>query len=123
MVYATDASGSVTLGSLQTLRAAVNNGSSVRVIITAPNDSPWGLLCTNTSLRIDSSQAVVCRSDQDVSINFAMGAQFGTVSNSAYSAHFLLNTSDHYVHANMNVKAGNFMSTTIYNYPMRWYVD
>ncbi|UYK90701.1 MULTISPECIES: hypothetical protein [Xanthomonas] len=126
LVYATDSNGNISSGSLQTLRTAVDSGASVRVLITAPNNNPehvWGLLCTNTSLRLDSSQAVVCSSDQDLSMNVAMGSQFGAVSNPAYSAHFLLNTSGQFVQANIRVSNGELLSNTKYTYAMRWYVE
>lgn len=125
LVYATDANGNISGGSLQSLRTAVDNGASVKVLVTAPNGNTqhtWGVFCTNTSMKLDTSQAVVCASHDDLAMNIALGDQFGTVGNPPFSAHFLINTSGQYVEANSKLANGE---TTLYKYifPMRWYVD
>ncbi|MDY4340174.1 MULTISPECIES: hypothetical protein [Xanthomonas] len=126
MVYATDANGNVSAGSLQTLRTAVDNGADVKVLVTAPTQNPyhtWGVLCTNTSMKLDSSQAVVCVGHDDYAMNIAMGSQFGEPSNPPFSAHFLINTSGEYAEADMRLGSGDVVAKSKYVYAMRWYVN
>ncbi|WP_267108372.1 hypothetical protein [Xanthomonas sacchari] len=123
LVYATDANGSVVSGSLQTLRTALNSGANVKVLVTAPNDHVWAVPCTNTSVKLDASQAVVCVSNQGLGMNISMGSQFGGVSNPPQSVHFLLNTSGQYVQANIDMGSGTLVSRSAYVFAMQWYVD
>ncbi|WP_155393082.1 hypothetical protein [Xanthomonas albilineans] len=124
LVYATDANGNVSAGSLQLLRTAVDNGSDVKVLVTAQTTPhTWGVICTNTSMKLDSSQALVCVSHDDYAMNISMGSQFGEPSNPPFSAHFLINTSGQYAEADMRLGTGEVISKNKYIYPMRWYVN
>ncbi|UYC10268.1 hypothetical protein [Xanthomonas sp. CFBP 8445] len=126
LVYATDANGNVSAGSLQSLRTAVDNGADLKVLVTAPNQNTqhtWGVLCTNTSMKLDSSQALVCVGHDDYAINIGMGSQFGEPSNPPFSAHFLINTSGEYAEAYMRLGSGELISKSKYVYAMRWFVN
>ncbi|UKE79343.1 hypothetical protein [Xanthomonas graminis] len=122
LVYATGASGNVSAGSLQTLREALNNGASVKVLVTAPNDHVWAVPCTNTSVKL-TSQAVVCVSNMGLGINIAMGAQFGSVSSPPQTVHFIINTSGQYVQNTVDIGTGQAYSHATFVYAMQWYVD
>ncbi|MFC6842155.1 hypothetical protein [Xanthomonas theicola] len=123
MVYATDANGNVSEGSLQSLRVAVNNGASVKVLVTGANIHVWGVPCTYTSVKLDASQAVVCVSNQGLGMEIAMGSNFGAVSNLAQSVHYVINTSGQYAQANLNIGTGQLVSRSVLIHAMQWYVE
>ncbi|MCG3784629.1 hypothetical protein [Delftia acidovorans] len=123
LVYANDAAGNASAGSLQSLRTAVNNGANVKVLVTQPNVHTWGVKCTHTSVKMDATQAVVCLSDVGLIVDIGMGSQFAAVANPPQSMHFIINTSGQYAQANVNIGTGALVARSTLNYPMQWFVD
>lgn len=123
LVYANDASGNVTAGSLQTLRTALNNGSDLKVVVTAPNVNMWSVKCAFTSVTLDATQGVVCLSDAGLGVDISMGSNFAGTSNPPRSVHFAINTRGQYAQAEVNKGTGALASKTINNYAMQWFVD
>lgn len=123
LVYAHDASGNPTGGSLQTLRTALNNGSNLRVLVIVPNVHTWSLNCHQFSIKHDASQAVVCQNDQGLAGNINLGAHFGAPPNPTSSAHFILNTLGQYSATSISRANGSVIQSSVSNHQMQWYVD
>lgn len=123
LVYAHDASGAATSGSIQTLRNAINNGASVKVIIQRPTVHNWSVNCTNVSVRNDASQAVVCIGMWPLIVNTYIGAQFSNIITPAQTAHFTINTLGQYAQADVKIGDGSILNNSMNTYPMLWFVD
>lgn len=123
LVYANDAAGNVTAGSLQSLRTALNNGASLKVLVTNPVVHVWQVPCSHVSMRLDSTQAVVCLSSTQLRVDGSIGAQFGNPSNPPSSANYSINTLGQYVQVNFQVGSNSIINKTSDNFPMQWYVE
>lgn len=123
LVYANDASGNTTAGSLQSLRTAVNNGASVKVVVTAPGTHNWSVLCNQVAVKFDASQGVICVSGMQLLIDNSMGANFAAVANPPQSADFTINTQGQYSQSNVRISDGVLVSKTLVYHPMQWFVD
>src|SRR3989442_965368 len=106
LVYAHDASGNATAGSLQTLRTAVSNGSSVKVAVNYKNTHTWAFNCTHVSLRQEASQGVVCLSGTGLGIDITPGPTFAAVVTPPNSVHYAVNTLGQFVETNINHNGG-----------------
>lgn len=123
LVYTNDPSGAATSGSIQTLRNAINNGSTVKVLIHRPTAHNWLVNCTNISVRNDASQAVVCVGNWPLESQLAIGAQFGAITTPAQAAHFVINTLGQYSQTNVRLGDGGIAWSTIVNHQMSWFVQ
>ncbi|BDE72036.1 hypothetical protein HQS1_31600 [Delftia lacustris] len=122
LVYANDASGATTAGSLQALRAAANGGSSVKVLVLTAGHT-WQVPCAHVSVRNDSTQAVICTKGSEFHIDVTPGAQFGQVPNPTKFAFFAANTLGQYAQVDMQVSNGSVVSRNTINAQMQWYVE
>lgn len=123
LVYSHDASGTPTAGSLQTLRTALNNGSSLKVQIISPNVQTWTLYCTQHGVKADASQAVVCLSNTNLGMDVRVGSNFGVVGLPPSSTSYAVNTTGQFVETNINHSNGAVVNRAVSNVSMQWFVD
>lgn len=123
LVYANDAAGNVTAGSLQSLRTAVINGSSVRVVSDVPGKHAWSVPCAQLAVKYDASQAVVCSGGSGLASDNSMGAQFSNVYSPPQIVHIMLNSQGQYSQALVRISDGVVASKTLVYHPMQWFVQ
>lgn len=123
LVYSHDASGAPTAGSLQTLRTALNNGSSLKVQLISPNVQTWTLYCTQHGVKADASQAVVCLSNTNLGMDVRVGSNFGVVGLPPSSTSYAVNTTGQFVETNINHSNGAVVNRAVSNISMQWFVD
>lgn len=123
LVYSHDASGAPTAGSLQTLRTALNNGSSLKVQLISPNVQTWTLYCTQHGVKADASQAVVCLSNTNLGMDVRVGSNFGVVGLPPSSTSYAVNTTGQFVETNINHSNGAVVNRAVSNVSMQWFVD
>ena len=123
LVYSHDASGNPTGGSLQTLRTAVSNGSSVKVAVNHKNTLTWAFNCTHVSIRPDASQGIVCLSETGLGIDILPGPTFANVVTPPNSVHYAVNTLGQFVETNIAHNGGSVLNRQSTNQPMQWFVD
>jgi len=122
LVYANDAAGNVTAGSLQSLRTAVLNGSSVRVVSDVPGKHAWSVPCFQMAVKYDA-QGVVCFGGSPLASDNSMGAQFSNVYSPPQIVHIMLNTQGQYSQALVRISDGVLASKTLVYHPMQWFVQ
>jgi len=126
LVYAHDANGTPTAGSLQTLRGALKNGSSVKVHIvdsSAAWNHSWSINCTQVSIKTDATQAVVCIGEMGLGIDLRVGSTFGAVSGQPISVHYAANTLGQYAESHVVRSNGSLQSRNLNNATMQWFVN
>ncbi|WP_280188170.1 hypothetical protein [Delftia sp. PS-11] len=124
LVYAHDANGNPTAGSLQTLRNAASNGSSIKVVSSPPGVHDFQLLCANVSVRHDNdAQDVLCGSSLDLWTLANPGSQFGTAYSPPQSVAITMNTRGQYTHISIRLSNHEILNTYQWRFPMRWYAD
>lgn len=123
LVYANDAAGNVTAGSLQSLRTAAINGSSVRVVSDVPGKHAWSVTCTQVAVKYDASQGVVCFGASGLAADNSMGAQFSNVYSPPQIVHIMLNSQGQYSQAMIRTGDGALASKTLVYHPMQWFVE
>lgn len=124
LMYAHDANGTATAGSLQALRAAVNAGAAVKVLSMPPGVHNWSVTCSQVSVRPDPYQTVVCiGAPLDLLIDTAPGASFGALTSPVQSSHFAINTLGQYAQTKIQKSNSAIVSSTTYNYPAQWFVE
>lgn len=123
LVYAHDSNGTATAGSLQTLRNAASNGSSIKAVVSFPGEHDWQLLCDQVSVRMGSSQDVLCSNTLDLWTQATAGAQFGIPFSPPQSASFALNTQGQYTHISVRKDNGTVILTNQLRQAMRWYAQ
>jgi hypothetical protein len=123
LVYSHDANGTATAGSLQTLRNAALNGSSVAIVTSTPGVHDWQVTCTHVSIRHDNGgQDVICVNHLDLWTDATPGATFGTPYQPPQSAQFTANTRGQYTHISIRKDNGSVILTNQMRLPIRWYV-
>lgn len=123
LAYANDANGNVTAGSLQTLRTALDQGASLKVLIDSPGVHIWHMRCTHISQRTDAGQVVSCYSHMAMRINGTPGAAFGTILDASNSSTLFANTLGQYAQVRIHVGTNAVVDKSVNNYSMRWYVE
>ena len=124
LVYAHDANGNPTAGSLQTLRNAASNGSSIKVVSSPPGVHDFQIPCTTISVRHDNdAQDVLCGGNLDLSTVATSGPQFGVANTPPQSAVFTMNTKGQYTHVAIRLSNHEILNTYQWRFPMRWYAD
>ena len=124
LVYAHDANGNPTAGSLQTLRNAASNGSSIKVVSSPPGVHDMQIPCTTISVRHDNdAQDVLCTGGLDVWTLADSGPQFGISYTPPQSVVFTMNTKGQYTHISVRLSNREILNTYQWRFPMRWYAD
>lgn len=123
LVYSNDAAGNATSGSLQTLRSAVSNGSSIKVVLNSGGTLEWAILCSPVAILNGTAQDVLCFGTQEVDTVNDASAQFGTPILPARSIHFRLNSRGTYIQTNVRLDNGGIMGSYPMKFSMRWYAE
>ncbi|WP_416819930.1 hypothetical protein [Delftia tsuruhatensis] len=124
LIYAHDANGTATAGSLQALRAAVNAGASVKILSMPPGVHNWSVLCSQVSVRPDPSQSVACvGADMALIVDLTPGANFGVPPTPIHSSNFAINTLGQYAETKVQISNGAIVSRVTFNYPAQWFVE
>ena len=124
LVYAHDANGNPTAGSLQTLRNAASNGSSIKVVSSPPGAHDWQVPCTAVSVRHDrDAQDVLCTGSLSLWMLDASGPQFGLSYTPPQSVSYIMNTKGQYTHISVRLSNNEILNTYQWRFPMRWYAD
>lgn len=122
LVYATDASGNISFGTLQAIRNAASIGSSIKIIQTA-NGHEFQINCNQVSMHTGTTQEVVCISTADLYTRGDTNAQFGTAIAPPQSLHYRINTRGQYTHTTLLHGSGTIQSVVQAVYPIRWYAQ
>lgn len=123
LVYANDAAGNATAGSLQSLRTAVTNGASVKVVSDDAGKHAWSVQCAVAAVKYDASQAVVCANNPVLAADNSIGAQFSNVYSPPQTVSNMLNTRGQFSQAIVRLSDGSLIGKTLVNVPMQWFVD
>lgn len=123
LVYANDASGNVTAGTLQSLRNAVSTGSSVKVIVSSPNIQVWSILCNTAAHEADASKGVICYGPAPLYAGWTIGRDAGQILNPPQAMHIIVNTLGQYSQYGISYATGQVTHSLKQNYAMQWYVD
>lgn len=123
LVYANDAAGNATAGSLQSLRTAVTNGASVKVVSDDVGKHAWSVQCAVAAVKYDTSQAVVCANNPVLAADNVIGAQFSNVLSPPQSVSTMINTRGQFSQAMVRLSDGALIGKTLVNAPMQWFVD
>jgi hypothetical protein len=122
LIYANDASGTATAGSISALRNAASNGSGIKVVAFS-GQTNIQFRCNYINVRLtDATPNVVCQPDSALALDTSPGATFGAPSSPPRINYLLINSLGQYV-----IKKVNLGSTTVdtesYNFAMQWYVE
>jgi hypothetical protein len=124
LIYAHDANGTATAGSLQALRAAVNAGASVKVLSMPPGIHNLSVTCSQVAVRPDPSQTVVCvGAPVDLVMDITAGTNFGVPPSPIHSSHFAINTLGQYAQTKVQKSNSAIVSSGTYNYAAQWFVE
>lgn len=123
LIYSHDANGTPTMGSLEALRNAASNGSSIKVVVISSGSHDWQLSCSQVSVKTDGTQEVVCFHKMDLWTQSKTGPQFGSLSSPPQFLNFTINTLGQYSQTSIQISNGAVLYTNTLRFPIRWYAQ